>query len=349
MDRQLSSASAFKWPMPQHFLLSSEAKTLSLPTIFKLSDEEVEATLRRIRWAATNGSPICPSCQCPDAYHCRRMNGAARFRCRACERDFSITSGTLFASSKLSLRICLAAITIFCNEAKGKSALAMSRDLGLSYKAAFVLCHKLREAMASAMRGRILGGIGKTVEIDGAYFGGYVKPFNDRTKRIDRRLIQNLTGKRKSVIIMRERGGLSLPAVFKSEAASIAFIKRRVRPGTVIFVDEATSWDRLQTRFRLKRINHQHAYSRDGICTNGAEGFFSRLRRGEAGHGHHISGPYLLRYAQEAVFREDERRASNGDQVFSVVALALTAGPSVDFGGYWQRRSSPAPHHLVIS
>lgn len=78
-----------------------------------------------------------------DAYDARRHNGAPRYRCKACKADFSITSGTLFASHKLSLRLYLAAIAAFCNEVKGKSMIALSRELGLSYKAAFVLCDVL--------------------------------------------------------------------------------------------------------------------------------------------------------------------------------------------------------------
>lgn len=70
---------------------------------------------------------------------------------------------------------------------------------------------------------------------------------------------------------------------------------------------------------------------------NGAESFFSRLRRAEQGHHHHISGPYLLKYAQESAWREDNRRMSNGDQTQNAVALALSSKPSVDFCGYWQR------------
>jgi transposase-like protein len=322
--------------MPQHFLLSSRARTLSLATVFRLTDAEAEATFRRIRWADTGGKPVCPACGSPDAYDCRRPNGATRFRCRACQKDFSITSGTLFAWLKRPLRTYLAAIVIFCNEHKGKSMLAMSRDLGLSYKAAFVLCHKMREAMAATMRGCLLGGEGKTVEVDGAYFGGYVKPTNLREKRIDRRLAQHLTGKRKSVVIIRERGGDSLPAVFKAEGRATRFIKERIRRGTVVHADEAAAWDPLHAMFKVRRINHAQAYSLDGACTNWAEGYVSRLRRAESGHGH-ISGPYLLRYAQEAAFREDRRRASNGEQVSKVVALAMTTKPSVDFAGYWQR------------
>jgi hypothetical protein len=68
-----------------------------------------------------------------------------------------------------------------------------------------------------------------------------------------------------------------------------------------------------------------------------AEEYFSRLRRAEIGIHHHIAGAYLLRYAQESSWREDNRRVSNGDQVNRVTALALKRGKSVDFTGYWQR------------
>lgn len=323
--------------MSQHFLLSRNAKSLSLATVFRMSDAEAETVFRKVRWAETDGAPVCPICGGLDAYDCRRPNGAPRFRCRACQKDFSITSGTLFASHKLPLRMYLAAIAIFCNEVKGKSMLAMSRDLGLSYKAAFVLCHKMREAMAAEMRGRVVGGEGKTAEIDGAYFGGHIRPANLRDDRKDRRLAQHQTGKRKVVVIIRERGGDSLPAVFKTEAAAQAFIKAHVRPGTIVNADEASGWDALHARYEMKRINHQEAYSYEGACTNWAEEYFSRLRRGEVGHHHHISGPYLIRYAQEAAFREDARRVGNGEQVGRVAALAMVNKPSVDFAGYWQR------------
>src|SRR5437667_8522390 len=171
--------------------------------------------------ADTEGQPVCPKCGTLDSYECRRPNGANRFRCAACRADFSITSGTLFASHKLPLRGYLAAIAVFMNEVKGKSALAMSRDLGLSYKTAFVLLHKLREAMADELKGRVVGGEGKVAEVDGGYFGGYVKPANLKADRKDRRLARNQNGKRKVVVIVRERGGNSVPAVFKSEAQAI--------------------------------------------------------------------------------------------------------------------------------
>jgi transposase-like protein len=324
----------------QHFLLSSRAKTLSLATVFRLSDAEAETTFRKLRWDTTDGAPVCPNCGSLDAYECRRPNGSLRFRCIGCAKDFSITSGTLFASHKLPLRMYLAAIAIFCNEVKGKSMLAMSRDLGLSYKAAFVLGHKMREAMAAELKGRVMGGEGKVAEVDGGYFGGYVQPANLKEHRVDRRTRLAQNGKRKVVVIIRERGGASLPAVFKSEAAAIQFIRSHLKPGTVVNADEAASWDGLHASFEMKRINHSEAYSLNGACTNWAEEFFSRMRRAEAGHHHHISGPYLLRYAQEAAWREDSRRVANGEQVQRVTHLALNAKPSVDFSGYWQRHKA---------
>ncbi|MGD1015008.1 MAG: IS1595 family transposase [Roseiarcus sp.] len=323
--------------MSQHFLQSPEAKTLSLATVFRMSDADAETTFRKLRWPETAGEPVCPVCGGLKAYEFRRASGALRFECRGCKKEFSITSGTLFASHKLPLRGYLAAIAVFCNEVKGKSALALSRDLGVSYKAAWVLLHKFREAMAEEMKGRVVGGAGKVAEVDGGYFGGYVKPANLRENRRDRRLARNQNGKRKVVVIVRERNGGSVPAVFKSEAQAMSFIRARVRKGTIVNADEATSWDGLGGKFEMRRINHEEAYSFDGACTNWAEEFFSRIRRAEIGHHHHIAGAYLLRYAQEASWREDNRRMSNGDQVSRLAGFAMQRKPSPDFCGYWQR------------
>ena len=91
------------------------------------------------------------------------------------------------------------AIAIFVNAAKGISALQLGRDLDVSYKTAFVLAHKLREAMAAEARGRQLGGAGRHVEVDGCYVGGHVRPENRKADRKDRRLAENQSGKRQVV------------------------------------------------------------------------------------------------------------------------------------------------------
>ena len=194
--------------------------------------------------------------------------------------------------------------------------------------------------MAAEMKGMHLGGPGRTAEIDGGYFGGYVKPANHKELRRDRRFARNQNGKRQVVVVIREREGRTLPAVFKSESAALGFIAARVAKGTEIMADEGTGWNDLQARFPMKRIDHQLLYSDlSGVYTNGAEEFFSRMRRAEIGHHHHIAGTYLVRYAQEAAWREDHRRTDNGRQVQAVIGLAMASKPSVDWCGYWQRRA----------
>jgi hypothetical protein len=154
------------------------------------------------------------------------------------------------------------------------------------------------------MRGRVVAGEGRQAEIDCGYFGGHVKPANVKAHRRDRRLTRKQNGKRKVVVIVRERKRNSVPAVFNSESQAASFIRAPIAKGTVVHADEAASWDGLHERFEIKRINHQEAYSLDGACTNMAEEYFSRLRRAEIGIHNHIAEAYLLRYAQESSWRE---------------------------------------------
>lgn len=315
--------------MPQHFLLSAKARTLSLATVMRLSDDEAYATFKQVRWPE---GVYCPRCGCVETYEYRTRR---IFRCKGCTAQFSVTTGTIFASRKLPHRGILAAIAIFVNGAKGISALQLSRDLNVQYKTAFVLAHKLREAMSAEANGRTLSG---EVEIDGAFFGGHVKPRNYKENRRDLRLKKNQRGKRRSVVIMRERDGRTLTAVFETEAAGVTTVRQRVTQGSTIHADEAAHWDPLHAHFAMKRINHSFAYSHDGACTNQAESFFSRLRRMEIGTHHHVSGRYLAAYAGEAAWREDHRRKPNGT-LYALVAKATMAHPvSKVWKGYWQRR-----------
>lgn len=111
-----------------------------------MSDEEAHDAFRMIRWAGTKVAPVCPKCGSLGTY---QLSTTKRFKCRDCKHQFTVTSGTLFASRKLPIRTYLLAIAIFVNGAKGHSALQLSRDLDCQYKTAFVLSHKLREAMAT--------------------------------------------------------------------------------------------------------------------------------------------------------------------------------------------------------
>ncbi len=89
--------------MASHFLLSAKARTLSLATVLRMTDAQAETMFAAIRWADTDGKAVCPHCKCPTCYTARRPSGALRFRCKACRKDFSLTSGTLFAFHKLPL------------------------------------------------------------------------------------------------------------------------------------------------------------------------------------------------------------------------------------------------------
>jgi transposase-like protein len=315
--------------MAQHFLLTAKARTLSLSAVLRLSDDEAFETFKAIRWE--DGDPVCPKCgtEAVYTYAARRI-----FKCKSCAAQFSVTSGTIFAGRKLAIRDYLAAIALFVNGAKGVSMLQMSRDLGVQYKTAFVLCHKLREAMAAKQLTYTMGG---EIEIDGAYFGGSIRQENYHSERVDRRLKENQTGKRRAVVVMREREGRTLPFVFKSEAESVKTIAERVAPGAIVYADEATVWDALHARFDTRRINHSVAFSDDGACTNQAESYFSRLRRSELGVHHHFSPQYLYQYAGEMAWREDHRRVSNGAQYKLICAAALAHPVSRTWKGYWQR------------
>ena len=315
----------------QHFLLSAKARTISLKAVFKMGEDKAYQTFCELRWPETDGEAVCPKCGCTETY---AITTRRRFKCVACYAQFSVTSGTIFASRKLSFTDLLAAIVIFVNGAKGVSALQVSRDLDVQYKTAFVLSHKLREAMAREDIGRKLAG---EVETDGAYFGGYVKPANHKADRKDRRRLVNQNGKRQSVVVIRERDGQSITFVGKSEAEGVARVKAHVAADAIVHADEASHWDALHGSFEARRINHSVAYS-DGIaCTNMAESFFSRLRRMEIGTHHHIAGPYLSAYSAEASWREDNRRVDNGSQAMMVGAAGLASRQSRAWAGYWQR------------
>ena len=324
--------------MPQHFLLSSRARTLSLARVLNMTNHEAEAVFASIRWPETRGKPVCPCCGCDSSYDCRRPSGAPRWRCKGCGKDYSLTSGTSFAYHKLPISRYLAATVMFVNGAKGKAALELSRDLDVQYKTAFVLEHKLREAVAKEIAANHLGGIDKIAEVDGAYFGGHLRPANRKADRIDRRLKENQNGKRKVVVVITERGGRSKTKVFGSEDEATGFIQRSLGKGTTVHADESNAWNDLHGRFKTFRVNHSVEYKgADGACTNNAESYFSRLRRSEFGVHHVISGIYLDRYAAEMAFREDHCRTSNGRIFNRVLSLIATTGPSRDFVGYWQR------------
>ncbi len=319
--------------MATHFLLTAAARTLSLRDIYTGGEDAAFAAFCNLRWPATDGTPSCPRCGNLELY---TLKSGRKFKCKAkgCYYSFTPTSGTIFASRKMAYVDLLAAFCIVINGAKGVSALQLARDLDCQHKTAFVMCHKLREAMAAEIRGAILDGI---VEVDGAYVGGYVKPANLKENRVDRRLAENQTGKRRVVVIARERKGRTITTVTKTEAEGVSFVKSVVSANAQVHADEASHWDALHAKFMTMRINHSEAYSKDGACTNQAESFLSRLRKMVEGQHHHVSPKHLHQYATHAAWMEDHRREDNGQLASRVGGLAMAHPVSREWKGYWQR------------
>jgi transposase-like protein len=317
--------------MAQHFLLSAAARTIGLRQVYAGGEEKAYAKFCEMRWAETEGKPVCPRCGGLDAY---TISTRRKFKCRACGHQFSVTSGTIFASRKMKFVDLLAAIVILANAAKGVSMLQLSRDLDCQYKTAFVLAHKLREAIALEIKGAMLSGI---VEVDGCYFGGHIRPANRKEDRIDRSRAENQTGKRRVVVVARERQGRTVTTVTRTEADGLAFVEKVVSPAATVHADEAAHWDALHAKYATKRINHQEAYSLNGACTNQAESFLARLRRMVMGQHHHVSPQYLYQFANEAAWKEDHRLLSNGELSYRKLALALAHPVSRIWAGYWQR------------
>lgn len=317
--------------MAQHFLLTAKARTLSLKSIYAAGEVKAYETFCKLRWPSTEGAPVCPHCGGLDAYS---ITSRRRFKCKACGKQFSVTSGTIFASRKMSFVDLLAAICIIINGAKGISALQLARDLDCQHKTAFVLSHKLREAMKAETKDMMLDG---DVEIDGMFHGGSIRPANRVEDRIDRRLAQNQTGKRRVVIALRQRKGRTRTFVARHESEGVEIAKRIVSRTAVMHADEASHWDALHAGWQVHRINHSEAYCTGDSCTNWAESFFSRLRRMVDGQHHTVSPQYLHQYATHAAWLEDNRRLDNGALANRALGLALAHKVSRNWKGYWQR------------
>lgn len=337
--------------MTQHFLISPAARTLSVRQVGRMSDEEAFQTFQAIRFADNAGQPFCPHCGSTKVY--RLKETPIRWKCgdyRDCGKKFSVTSGTLFHSRKLPIRDYLLVIALFVNGVKGVAALQVSRDMNIHFKSAFVLLHKLREAMSVEIHGvDQLGGPEQDVEIDGTYIGGDVRdPNREADKQQDwwKARKGNTEANRVSVVIARERYGRVIPWTVPSEGDAVAIIRERVARGSTIHADQGDHWNPLRTRFAMMRVNHKiEKRAKNGANINQAESYFSRLKRAEFGIYHRIAGHRNAKtqaYADEMAWRENRRREANGTQYAAIVTLALALPKSIRWAGYWHPRKAAA-------
>ena len=332
--------------MTQHFLLSAQARTLSAYKVMQMNDADAFAVFKELRWGAGE-TVACPICGVVGKHAFRKDR--KQWKCQDCAHTFSVTSGTIFSNHKLPLKKYLAAIAIFTNAAKGVSALQLSRDLGTQYKTAFVLAHKIRESL---MEHRDESALAGEIHMDGAYVNGHIRPKNKKEDRIDRRLaIHQKPGKR-CVFVMRQAFDPKDPSsnILKGASKTITFILKTenqedvsklaaefVQKGSTICADESNAYDPLHAKFDTRRVNHSQEYrADDGTTNNLAESYFSRFRRMQYGQMHRFGNLYLANYANEAAFREDTRRWSNGAIFMEVSKRCAKTRASRDWTGYWQ-------------
>jgi len=324
----------------QHFLLSAKARTLSIKRLHRMSDDDAFALFRELRWG--KGEEVtCPCC----GSHARHwfISTRRQWRCRDCKHTFSVTSGTIFAFHKLPLRDYLIAIAIFTNAVKGISALQLARDLDVQYKTAFVLAHKIRESLMEQRDESALVG---EVHMDGAYVNGHIRPKNKKADRIDRRLAKHQKPGKRCVFVMRQKcaelaagARKTLTFVLKNEnqADVVKLADAFVTKGSTICADEANAYDPLHAKFDTRRVNHAIEYrADDGTTNNLAESYFARFRRMQYGQVHKFGIEYLANYANEAAYREDTRRWSNGDIFDDIAKKCARTRTHHDWCGYWQ-------------
>jgi transposase-like protein len=329
--------------MSQHFLLSAKAHTLSVRKVLEMTHDQAFQVFRELRWGAGEET-ACPVCGTIDRHYFR--NDRKQWRCKDCTHAFSVTSGTIFANHKLPLKLYLAAIAIYTNAVKGISALQLSRDLGVQYKTAFVLAHKIRESLMEQRDDAPLSG---EVHMDGAYVNGYVRPANRKEDRIDRRLAENQRPDKRCVFVMRQKvetagveingSNKTLTFIIKAEnQADVSNLANKfVKKGSVICADESNAYDVLHAKFDTRRVNHGQEYcSEAGITNNLAESYFSRFRRMQYGQTHKFGNLYLANYANEAAYREDTRRQPNGQIFQDITKKCARTKTSRDWCGYWQ-------------
>jgi transposase-like protein len=270
---------------------------IELCTTFS-NDDLCRELLERLRWP---NKPECPRCHGPVV---RLVNSLKVLYCKDCDYQFTVTANSIFHDSHLPLIKWFTAVYLLCEARKGMSANQVKRTLGISYKTAWYLCHRIRKAMASADK-PMLDGI---IEMDETFVGGKMK---------GRGKWESLQNK-EVVIGIKQRGGqLRFFHAEDVKAGTLAkYIKENVSEDVdVIMTDDFVSYpfamDRAgHSRTKHKTINHSAGIYVDGdITTNGIESAFSLLKRGIVGSWHKVSAKHLPAYLEEMTFRFNRRNS----------------------------------------
>jgi transposase-like protein len=274
--------------------------------------------LESIRWP---DGPVCPHCGEADRKAYRLKSQTRRlWKCAACRKQFTVTVGTIFEASHIPLNKWLLAFYLLCSSKKGMSAHQLHRMLGVTYKSAWFMAHRIRYAMGQPPFQSRLSGV---VEVDETYVGGKQRRSNKRqyrpldSKQPDTRLRKTGRGTDKTpVVALVERGGI----VRSERIANVtgdnrkSVVRRNVDPSATVMTDAFSSYKGLDQEYASHfTVNHLDEYVRGEVHTNTAENFFSILKRGINGVYHHVSEAHLPRYLAEFDFRYNNRIANGVD------------------------------------
>ncbi len=261
-----------------------------------------------------NGA-VCPHCGNADKVYA--LSGESTRiglkKCGACRKQFTVKVGTVFESSHIPLHKWLQATYLMCSSKKGISSLQLQRTLEITYKSAWFMTHRIREAMRSDSLPPI-GGKNKVVEVDETYVGGKEKNRHANKKhRAGRGAVT-----KHPVVSLVERDGkvrsFHLPQVTAKTLKPI--LKAHISKRSYVMTDEAKVYPAAIGSFKHGSVNHSAGeYVRGHFWhTNTVENYFSILKRGIVGTFHHVSQQHLSRYVAEFDFRYNERAISDSDR-----------------------------------
>jgi len=290
-------------------------------TAFSNEDEAI-AMLESIRWP--NGV-ACPHCGGADPYRLTAKPGTKTrvqkglWKCSQCRKKFTVKVGTVFEQSHIPVSKWLMAIHLLSASKKGMSAHQFHRMLGMTYRSAWFMAHRLRHAMAS---NELLSKLTGVIEADETYVGA-------RYKRGGKQGRPGVDSHKVPVFALVQRGGqVRTFPINRVTAANIRqALQTHVDPAATLVTDEFPSYIKPGREFaRHLTVNHQAGvYVRGDATTNTVEGFFALLKRGIMGTFHHLSKGHLHRYCSEFEFRYNNRIALGVDDETRAKNLVVAA------------------------
>lgn len=296
---------------------------MNLAEISALTEDEARAYLESVRWP---GGAACP--RCGDTAVTLLQGKSTRpgvYKCRGCRKPFTVTVGTIFERSHISLRHWLMAFHLVCSSKKGISALQLQRNLGLkSYKSAWHMAHRIRWAMRHEPLRTML----QTVEADETWVGG--RPRKAQRQNRERHTRAKWTEKVPvMVLVERETGEARAFPIGRVTAQNVNnALQTHVHPTARLMTDEHRLYRTPGEQFEGGHHTVCHGrkqYHRDGdVHINTAESFFALLKRGIHGTFHHVSHKHLHRYCDEFSFRWTARHTTDGER--TRLALEATEG-----------------------